>query len=80
MLKLLKLSAMLPGSAVTMPPIFPTLASAACCVLLRVLLHYHRPVNSATPAPAPAPAPAPHRPGAGPVAAAATKMKAVVFY
>ena len=28
----------------------------------------------------PAPAPAPHRPGAGPADAAATKMKAVVFY
>ena len=33
MLKLLKLSEMLPGSAVTMPPIFPTLASAARCAV-----------------------------------------------
>ena len=54
----------------------PSVRCLLCCVLLRVLLHYHRPVNSATPAPAPPP----HRPGAGPVAAAATKMKAVVFY
>ena len=52
----------------------PSVRCLLCCVLLRVLLHYHRPVNSATPAPPP------HRPGAGPAAAAATKMKAVVFY
>ena len=54
----------------------PSVRCLLCCVLLRVLLHYHRPVNSATPALTPPP----HRPGAGPAAAAATKMKAVVFY
>ena len=34
----------------------PSVRCLLCCVLLRGLLHYHRPVNSATPAPAPAPA------------------------